>query len=206
MHRSTDRILTTHVGSLPRSQAVVDVLFARERAEADASANASAHAPGEGEAVIAAAVAEVVRRQVTLGIDVVSDGEMSKISYATYVARRLTGFAGDTPREPGQDLVEFPGLLRKLAERGSTAKYRRPRCVGPIAGKDTGPLEADLRNLRAAVREAAPAEAFMNATTPGEAAFMKASAGAASRAAALFQPNDFYRTQDDYLTALAGAL
>src|SRR5207248_10968526 len=78
MHRSTDRILTTHVGSLPRSQAVVDVLFARERAEADAAANASVHAPGEGEAVIAAAVAEVVRRQVTLGIDVVSAGEMSK--------------------------------------------------------------------------------------------------------------------------------
>jgi len=192
MHRSTDRILTTHVGSLPRSQAVVDVLFARERAEADAAANASVHAPGEGEAVIAAAVAEVVRRQVTLGIDVVSDGEMSKISYATYVARRLTGFAGDTPREPGQDLVEFPGLLRKLAERGSTAKYRRPRCVGPIAVKDTGPLEADLHNLRAAVREAAPAEAFMNAASPG--------------VVALFQPNDFYRTQDDYLTALAGAM
>src|SRR5205823_12104846 len=105
-HRSTDRILTTHVGSLPRSQAVVDVLFARERAEADASANASVHAPGEGEAVIAAAVAEVVRRQVTLGIDVVSDGEMSKISYATYVVRRRTGFAGDTPREPGQDRSE----------------------------------------------------------------------------------------------------
>src|SRR5438270_12481749 len=93
MHRSTDRILTTHVGSLPRSQAVVDVLFARQRAEAGAAANACVQAPGEGEAVIAAAVAEVVRRQVALGIDVVSDGEMSKISYATYVARRLTGFA-----------------------------------------------------------------------------------------------------------------
>ena len=168
------------------------MLFARQRAEAGAAANACVQAPGEGEAVIAAAVAEVVRRQVALGIDVVSDGEMSKISYATYVARRLTGFAGDTPREPGQDLVEFPGLLRKLAERGSTAKYRRPRCVGPIAVKDTGPLEADLHNLRAAVREAAPAEAFMNAASPG--------------VVALFQPNDFYRTQDDYLTALAGAL
>jgi 5-methyltetrahydropteroyltriglutamate--homocysteine methyltransferase len=192
MRHSTDRILTTHVGSLPRSQAVTDVLFARERAEADAPASASVPAPAEGQAVIAAAVAEVVRRQVTLGIDVVSDGEMSKISYATYVARRLSGFAGDTPREPGQDLVEFPGLLRKLAERGSTAKYRRPRCVGPIAVKDTGPLEADLHNLRAAVREAAAAEAFMNAASPG--------------VVALFQPNDFYRAQDDYLTALAGAL
>lgn len=188
MRRSTERILTTHVGSLPRSQAVTDVLFARERAETEASADA----PPDGAAVIAAAVAEVVRRQVALGIDVVSDGEMSKISYATYISGRLSGFAGDTPREPGQDLVEFPALLRKLAERGATAKYRRPRCVGPVAVKDTAPLEADLRNLRAAVRDAAAAEAFMNGASPG--------------VVALFQPNDYYRTQDEYLTALAGAL
>src|SRR5204863_9058173 len=177
MHRSTDRILTTHVGSLPRSQAVVDVLFARERAEADGAANAAVQAPGEGEAVIAAAVAEVVRRQVTLGIDVVSDGEMSKISYATYVARRLAGFAGDTPREPGQDLVEFPGLLRKLAERGSTAKYRRPRCEGPVTVRDSRPLEVDIANLNAAAAAAHPTGAFMNAASPG--------------VVALFQPNDF---------------
>src|SRR5437764_13578055 len=167
MHRSTDRILTTHVGSLPRSQAVVDGLFARQRAEAGAAANACVQAPGEGEAVIAAAVAEVVRRQVALGIDVVSDGEMSKISYATYVARRLSGFAGDTPREPGQDLVEFPGLLRKLAERGSTAKYRRPRCVGPVRVKDLRPLEMDISNLNAGAAAAHPTGVFMNAASPG---------------------------------------
>ena len=188
MHLSADRILTTHVGSLPRGQAVTDVLFARERSEAEPSAGA----PADGAAVIAAAVAEVVRRQVDVGIDIVSDGEMSKISYATYVARRFAGFAGDTPREPGQDLVEFPGLLRKLAERGATAKYRRPRCVAAISVKDTRPLETDLRNLAAAVRAAAPVEAFMNAASPG--------------VVALFQPNDYYRTQDEYLTALAAAL
>ena len=124
MKHSTDRILTTHVGSLPRSQAVTDVLFARERNEVEDAPAAAA--------VIADAVAEVVRRQVAVGIDVVSDGEMSKISYATYIAERFSGFGGDTPREPGQDLVEFPGLLKKLAERGSTAKYRRPRCIGEI--------------------------------------------------------------------------
>ena len=188
MRTSTERILTTHVGSLPRSAAVTEVLFARERAEADGLEDA----PVAGEAVITAAVSEVVRRQTATGIDVVSDGEMSKISYATYIARRFAGFAGDTAREPGQDLVEFPGLLRKLAERGATAKYRRPRCVGPVALRDAGPLETDLRNLRAAVREAAPAEAFMNAASPG--------------VVALFQPNDYYRTQDEYLTALAAAL
>ena len=172
MHRSTDRIVTTHVGSLPRSKAVADVLFARER---DNAAD-----PEMGAPVIAAAVAEVVRRQVAVGIDVVSDGEMSKISYATYIAKRFSGFAGDTPREPGQDLVEFPGLLAKLAERGSTAKYRRPRCVGEIKLTNEAPLRADLQNLRAAALATPPLEAFMNAASPG--------------VIALFQPNDHYRT------------
>ena len=184
MRRSTDRILTTHVGSLPRSQAVTDVLFARERNEVGDEPGAAA--------VIANAVAEVVLRQVEVGIDVVSDGEMSKISYATYVAERLAGFGGDTPREPGQDLVEFPGLLKKLAERGSTAKYRRPRCIGEISVRNLVPLQADLQNLRAASAAAAPNEAFMNAASPG--------------VVALFQPNDFYKTQDEYLAALAEAL
>ena len=181
---SSERILTTHVGSLPRSQAVTDVLFAREREEARDVAR--------DDAVIADAVAEVVCRQVEVGIDIVSDGEMSKISYATYIARRLAGFAGDTPREPGQDLVEFPGLLRKLAERGATAKYRRPRCVAAVAVKDTKPLETDIRNLKAAVAAAQPTSAFMNAASPG--------------VIALFQPNDYYRTRDEYLEALAAAL
>ena len=184
MSASAGRILTTHVGSLPRSQAVTDVLFAREREETRDVA--------KDDAVITAAVAEVVRRQVEVGIDVVSDGEMSKISYATYIARRLAGFAGDTPREPGQDLVEFPGLLRKLAERGATAKYRRPRCVAAVTHKNRKPVEADIRNLNAAAAVTHPTGAFMNAASPG--------------VIALFQPNDYYRTQDEYLEALAAAL
>jgi 5-methyltetrahydropteroyltriglutamate--homocysteine methyltransferase len=183
MLRSVDRILTTHVGSLPRTEAVTRVLFARAAGQADE--------PGAA-AVIANAVKEVVQRQVAVGIDVVSDGEMSKISYATYVSERLSGFAGDTPREPGQDLVEFPGLLKKLAEKGATAKYRRPRCVGAVAVKDTRPLAADLANLEAAAAAASPREAFMNAASPG--------------VVALFQPNDFYASQDAYLEALAEAL
>jgi 5-methyltetrahydropteroyltriglutamate--homocysteine methyltransferase len=184
MSASAGRILTTHVGSLPRSQAVTDVLFAREREET--------RDVGKDDAVITDAVADVVRRQVEVGIDIVSDGEMSKISYATYIARRLAGFAGDTPREPGQDLVEFPGLLRKLAERGATAKYRRPRCVAAVTHKDRKPLETDIRNLNAAAAVTHPTGAFMNAASPG--------------VIALFQPNDYYRTQDEYLEALAAAL
>jgi 5-methyltetrahydropteroyltriglutamate--homocysteine methyltransferase len=179
-----DRILTTHVGSLPRSQAVTDVLFARERGEAS-------DAPAAAE-VISDAVAEVVRHQVAVGIDVVSDGEMGKISYATYIAERFSGFGGDTPRDPGQDLVEFPALLKKLADRGSTAKYRRPRCIGEIRVRNLAPMEADIENLNSAAAAAAPLGAFLNAASPG--------------VVALFQPNDFYRSQDDYLAALAEAL
>jgi len=184
MSATAGRILTTHVGSLPRSQVVTDVLFAREREEARDAAS--------DDAVITAAVEEVVRRQVEVGIDIVSDGEMSKISYATYIARRLAGFGGDTPREPGQDLVEFPNLLRKLAERGATAKYRRPRCVAAVTVKDRKPLETDIGNLKAAAAAAHPHGMFMNAASPG--------------VIALFQPNDYYATQDEYLEALAAAL
>jgi 5-methyltetrahydropteroyltriglutamate--homocysteine methyltransferase len=182
MHNSG--ILTTHVGSLPRSQTVTDVIFARERGEARDVA--------QDDALIAQAVADVVRRQVEVGIDIVSDGEMSKISYATYIADRFTGFAGDTPREAGQDLLDFPELLRKLADRGATAKYRRPRCVGEIKVRDTGPMETDIRNLKAAVAAASSQGAFMNAASPGVIAF--------------FQPNDYYRTEDDYLEGIAAAL
>jgi 5-methyltetrahydropteroyltriglutamate--homocysteine methyltransferase len=184
MRTSTERILTTHVGSLPRSQAVTDVLFARERNDvAD---------PGAASKVISDAVEEVVRKQVAAGVDVVSDGEMSKISYATYIADRFTGFDGDTPREPGQDLVEFPRLLEKLAKLGSTAKYRRPRCVGAIRNKTFEPLQDDLKNFSRGVSAGQPADAFLNAASPG--------------VIALFQPNDFYKTADEYLEAVAEAL
>jgi 5-methyltetrahydropteroyltriglutamate--homocysteine methyltransferase len=178
---SSERILVTHVGSLPRSQAVTDVLFARDRGEAlDADV---------GNATIATAVREVVRRQVEAGVDVVSDGEMSKITYATYIKDRLTGFAGDTPREPGQDLVEFPRILKRLAETGATAKYQRPRCVGEIRVRSLDPAKTDVQNMRAATSAAAPSDGFLNAASPG--------------VIALFQPNDHYKSQDDYLEAVA---
>ena len=182
MKTSTDRILTTHVGSLPRSQEVTDVLFGRETGQPKA----------QGDKVIADAVKVVVRRQVEAGVDIVSDGEMSKISYATYIADRLTGFGGDTPREPGVDLIEFPRILKKLAETGSTAKYRRPRCQGEIAVKDMSWAETDIANMTAAVAAGHPVEGFMNAASPG--------------VIALFQPNDYYPTQDAYLEAVAEAM
>jgi 5-methyltetrahydropteroyltriglutamate--homocysteine methyltransferase len=186
MSNRTDRIATTHVGSLPRSQAVTDVVFAR------AADDTAQRDTARDDAVFTAAVAEVVKLQKEVGIDFVSDGEMGKISYATYISDRFSGFGGDSPRQPGQDLVDFPALLRKLAERGATAQYRRPRCIGPVAVKDMRPVQIDIENLNQAVAASKPHGAFMNAASPG--------------VIALFQPNDFYPTQDAYLEALADAL
>ena len=182
MQQSEDRILTTHVGSLPRSKAVTDVVFALENNEqVDDAAE-----------VIADAVDEVVRRQVETGISLVSDGEMSKISYATYIKDRITGFDGDSERSPPSDLEEFPGFLERQASSGGTPTYRRPCCVGDIAVKDMGPVGEDIANLQRAAAKHSPTGCFMNAASPG--------------VIALFQPNKHYPTQDAYLEALAEAM
>lgn len=123
MKHSSERILTTHVGSLPRSKAVTDVVFARERGETLDEAAA--------EATLAQAVEAVVGRQVGVGVDIVSDGEQSKISYASYVKDRLTGFAGDSPRNPPRDLEDYPGYLQRLAAAGGHTDLPSPLLCGP---------------------------------------------------------------------------
>ncbi|WP_416831545.1 MAG: cobalamin-independent methionine synthase II family protein [Erythrobacter sp.] len=180
----TERILTTHVGSLPRSKAVSDMIFAKERDE-DVD-------EGQFREILAEAVAEIVRRQVEAGIDLVSDGEMSKISYATYIKDRVTGFDGDSPRDPPADLEQFPSFLERQAKGGGTPTYRRPKCVGDIRPKDSAPLELDLANFRAALNKHQSASGFMNAASPG--------------VIALFQPNEHYVSQDEYLEAIAEAM
>ena len=178
------RIQATHVGSLPRSQAVVDFLFAKERGEAiDTSAF---------DACMAGAVSETVRKQVEAGIDIVSDGETSKISYATYVSERYTGFAGDSPRQAPADLKMFPGYLDRIARSGGTPKYARPECVGEVRAKDYVALDKDIANLLAAMRDHDAARGFMNAASPG--------------VIALFQPNRHYPSREAYLGALADAM
>lgn len=184
MEPDLDRILTTHVGSLPRSLAVTELIFAQERGDLP-----DAELFGR---VIGQAVDACVARQVAAGVDLVSDGEMSKISYATYIKDRITGFDGDSPRTPPADLEAFPSFLERQARGGGTPTYRRPRCVGPIAPKTLKPLEEDVTHLRHAIVEHRPTGAFMNAASPG--------------VIALFQPNDFYPTQDAYLEALAEAM
>jgi 5-methyltetrahydropteroyltriglutamate--homocysteine methyltransferase len=184
MKLSTDRILTTHVGSLPRSDAVSEVLLAKEEGRLDSEARF--------EAVVAEAVKEVVARQVKAGVDIVSDGEMGKIGYATYIKDRLTGFEGDSPRRVPGDLEKFPDYIKMMSASGQTPKIKRPRCVGPIEVKNRAPLERDLANFRAAVNAAKPIDAFMPAASPG--------------VISVFQPNEYYKTEDDYLERLSAVM
>jgi 5-methyltetrahydropteroyltriglutamate--homocysteine methyltransferase len=177
-------LLATHVGSLPRSQDVVDHLFARERGED--------FDPVAFDACMSAAVRENVRRQKEAGIDIVSDGEASKISYATYVKDRYTGFGGDSPRNAPADLKLFPTFLDRLAKEGGTPKYARPQCVGPVASKGQGELGKDIANLKTAMAEHGVERGFMNAASPG--------------VISLFLQNAHYPTREDYLFALADAM
>jgi len=177
-------IATTHVGSLPRSQRVVDALFARERGE---SLDASAF-----DATMAEAVMETVRRQRLAGVDIVSDGETSKISYATYVKDRYTGFAGDGPRNTPADLKLFPGYLQRLSRDDGSPRFARPMCVDNVKPKGQGELQKDIANLRAAMETHGIGRGFMNAASPG--------------VVSLFLQNAHYPTHEAYLAALADAM
>ena len=178
------RILTTHVGSLPRTQKVVDYIFARERNEA--------YDQAAFDATMAEAVKETVGKQKDAGVSIVSDGETSKISYATYVKDRYTGFDGDSPRNAPADLKMFPKFLERLANDGGTPKYARPMCVGEVRSKGQGELEKDIANLKAAMEAHGVERGFMNAASPG--------------VISLFLQNDYYPTRDAYLAALADAM
>ncbi len=178
------QVLTTHVGSLPRSQEVVDFIFARER-------NEPYDARGF-DTCMTSAVSETVKRQTDAGIDIVSDGETSKISYATYVKDRYTGFSGDSPRNAPADLKMFPSFLQRLAEGGGTPQYARPMCTGEVRSKGQQELEKDISNLKTAMAEHGVSRGFMNAASPG--------------VISLFLQNDFYKTREAYLAALADAM
>jgi 5-methyltetrahydropteroyltriglutamate--homocysteine methyltransferase len=185
MSLQPDRILTTHVGSLPRPIALLEMLHSR--------ADGSSVDPQALAAEIRAAVASVVARQVALGIDLVSDGEMSKPSYATYVSERLTGFAGKFDGHAARDLLDYRDYARHLvAIGGAVPKAGGACCRGPVALRDTKPLAADIANLRAAAQAAKPLGLFMNAASPG--------------VVAVFQKNEYYSTEDSYIEAVANAL
>ncbi|MBN1239025.1 MAG: cobalamin-independent methionine synthase II family protein [Gammaproteobacteria bacterium] len=184
MQRSTDRILTTHVGSLPRTGRVLGFLVGKEQGEpVDAAAFDDA---------LREAVDDVVRRQIEAGIDVVSDGETSKIGYATYIKDRLSGFEGHHPRPPHLDLAPHPEFREAIARMIGEQTFKRAACVGPIEVVDRDALRKDLDNLRAAVNRHGPRDAFVNAASPG--------------VISSFQHNRYYPTHEAYVDAIAAAM
>jgi len=188
MKTSSQRILTTHVGSLPRPEDLLEMLRREDRGEAvDEDA---LHAR------TASAVKQVVADQVAAGVDVVCDGEMSKISYHVYARHRLAGLSatdgtGVPGRPPPRDMQDFPGLA-EFAMRGGTDLMTATVCTGPVSYADPAPLERDIANLEAAAAESAPTDVFMNAVSPG--------------CLSTYLPNMYYPSRDEYREDLIEAL
>ena len=182
MKRSTERILTTHVGSLPRPDDLIRTMFAKqEGVPVD---------PVALEQRTRAAVAEVVQKQLDCGVDVVSDGEMGKPSYVTYIADRLDGFGGTSQPLTYADLVEFPTLQKKVFGDPGRSRRRTPACDAPISVRDPEAANVDVEHLKAALPDGQ--EAFLNAASPG--------------VIALFFRNDHYPTREEYVYAIAEAM
>ena len=184
MRTSRDRILTTHVGSLPRSMELADILLRKDKGEPDDN--------GEHARVIANAVSNVVQRQAAAGIDIPSDGEQSKVGYATYMMDRLNGFGGDVERKVALDLVDYPEFRESIARMVGTQQFRRASCIGEISVKDWTSLQMDIANLNSAMNAAGVDEAFMNSASPG--------------LVTAFQPNQFYTSHEEYLWAVANVM
>lgn len=188
MADSSKRILTTHTGSLPRPPELMPLIGAREEGKlTDASAL---------EACVAASVDEIVRKQVESGVDIVNDGEVSKISYSTYVKDRLTGFEGEGLMAASgfglADFDEFPELAARMFESAGMRKTRAPACDGPVKYKNLGEVQTDIANLKAALSGVDVRGAFMSAASPGVISG--------------FLPNHYYKTPEAYLADLADAM
>ena len=186
MKTSTDRILTTHVGSLPRPDDLIEMLHLKDQGEA--------YDPALFDKCVANAVGATVYRQVAMGIDLVSDGEMSKISYATYLKDRLNGFDGTaTENRVASDLVDYLAFARRLVEQGGTERsLKGPACDGPLSVRDDAPLKKDLANFAAAVTTHKPIGGFLTASSPG--------------VVSVFLQNQYYPDDDAYLDALVNIL
>lgn len=184
MHRSTDRFLTTHTGSLPRPDDLIRVMYAKEEG-----------VPVEPKALAAqikAAVAEIVRKQAAAGVDLVNDGEMSKPSYATYIKDRLDGFGGTGNTFIYQDVHEFPRLEAKVFGDPGRSRRKTPACNGPIAVRDRVSAQTDADNLKTAMANVKVTGGFMSAASPG--------------VVSLFFRNDYYKDFESYIYAIADAM
>lgn len=186
MKRSTERILATHTGSLPRPADLLTLIQAMESSTGE---------PAVFSARVRSAVAEIVQAQVRAGVDVVNDGEMGKPSYATYVKDRLTGFEQESTPVPfagPADLADFPEFRERHNLRRAASTLVRPKCVGAVRHKDDKAVAQEIENLRSAMANSPAAEAFLSAASPG--------------VISIFLPNDYYKTHETYLAALAEAM
>jgi len=184
MKRSTDRILTTHVGSLPRPPQLAKLLVAKDQGEA--------YDPATLDREVAAAVTAIVKRQAETGIDVIDDGEMSKPGYSTYIADRLTGFAGHAARKPPLDTRDYPNFNAAMTRMTGPQTLRRSNCVAAVTLRDRAPAAQDIANFKAALAGMRYVEAFMTSASPG--------------LVTAFQPNTFYPTHEAYVAAVAEAM
>ena len=183
MKTSTTRILTTHVGSLPRPAELIERLLEHE---ADPRLNRSAL-----DASVERAVADVVRRQAACGLDVINDGEQGRVDYTVYLKDRLTGFDGESALPLGTGDEEFPELAAILRQFASPFQHR-PACTGPVAWKDWPAVERDIRAFQSAMAGARAEEVFMTSPSPGQIG--------------RFLHNRYYRDDEAYLFALADVM
>lgn len=175
------KILTTHVGSLPRSQELSELIFLKDKNEEFDEVNFNS--------VIKKNVDDVVKRQLDVGIDIISDGEMSKISYATYIKERVTGFSGESERRAPADLDDYSEYKDKIANSGGTPTYTRPCCTGELKSVNENLLKQDIDNLLNSMKKYNHKSAFMNSASPG--------------VINVFMPNKFYKNDDEYLNKLS---
>ena len=178
-------IKTTHVGSLPRGPELTALLLARDHGKL--------YDAGEFDRVVQAAVDEAVQRQVAAGVSIVSDGEMGKVGYSTYVIERLEGFGGHTPRKPAKDLAQVPELAKKLSAIMGSQEFTRASAIAAVRLKTLEPLHGDIRRFKSALKKHGQgAEAFMNSASPG--------------LITAFQPNQYYPDHEAYLADLVDAM
>ena len=186
MKRSIERILTTHTGSLPRPGDLTTMLYAQERGELQDQA--------AFEARVRTAVSEVARKQIESGIDVINDGEMSKISFSTYGKDRLTGFEGEgsMPMNMLPEAIDFPEYMERFFRDFPLANARIPACTGPITYRDKEAVRKDIENFKAALQGVKPEDTFLTAASPG--------------VISLAHPDQHYGSHEAYILALAEAM
>lgn len=178
-------IATSHVGSLPRGPELTPLLLARDAGEA--------YDPVAFDTVVQTAVDAAVAAQVEAGVTIVSDGELGKVGYSTYIIERLEGFGGNSPRKPALDLAPLPELRTKLAAIMGAQEFTRASCIAPVVLKTLEPLDDDIRRFRTALdRHGDGTRAFLNAASPG--------------LITAFQPNAYYPSHEAYLAALVDAM